>query len=158
MPIEDIAEGRVGYYAGFFDGEGWVGVVRRSQIDRRNGRRYVCYTLMIGAGQCDPRPVRMLQKAFGGSLSVSRQQKAVHLFYSWQVASIKAERFLRLVQPYLIHKKEQCEVALSFREFVRERRRYGPGKMPPEYHQMAQEYADLMKRVRAETRVLKCPS
>lgn len=148
---ETLTEAQIGYFAGFFDGEGWIGIVRRDSTSAA-GKKYLVYTLMIGAAQCDPRPVLLLQKHFGGSISRGLKKRSRTPIYTWQVASIRAESFLRLVQAHLIHKREQCEVALSYREFVSSRRRYGPVKNPPEYHEISREYADLIKRVRAETR------
>lgn len=154
----NIPDTRLAYYAGFFDGEGWISILARHQRSS-GGKSYKVHTLMIGAAQCDPRPVQMLKADFGGCICIKKNQHLTHhgkhVIYSWQLLSAKAERFLRAVQPFLVHKKEQCDVALSFREFITKRPRYGrDGPSPTEYWDLESEYAALMKRVRADTREL----
>ena len=134
-----IKDTEAAYIAGFFDGEGWIG------INKRTSGGYSHFALMVGAGQCDPRPLLFIQERFGGRISVGRKP-GTHIFHTWVVYSRVAESFLRCVEKYLIHKREQCEVAISYRGFVNKRSKGN-------HLSLDEEYAELLKRARGETRV-----
>lgn len=152
-----LTEGQIGYFAGFFDGEGWLSIVPRKSA--RRGVTYHYHTLMAGAGQCDPRPIELLKKTFGGSISCSKIKCNTHgvangnAFFSWQVHSKNAAAFLETIRPYLIHKQEQCDIALSWRRYSSQRPRYGCEPAPKEYSEIDKEYAALIRRAREETKV-----
>lgn len=142
-----LTEAERAYAAGFFDGEGFIGIYKRSAPAK--GKTYSYYTLLVGASQCDPRPLLFIQDRFGGSLGCDRSGKksSGNLLYTWQVGARKAESFLRAIQPYLIHKAEQCAVAIAYRDIVNGRRKGN--------HLAADaEFQALIRSVRAKTRTL----
>lgn len=136
------------YIAGFFDGEGWLGIIRRqSGKNKKTGKKYTQYLLMLGAGQNDPRPIGFIQARFPGSIRAAKQGN--HMFYTWQLASQKAEDFLIAVAPYLINKREQCELAMHYRAFLKSRRKGFQGilNITPN-----EQFRELMLKVRAQAK------
>ena len=127
------------YSAGFFDGEGSISIAPK----RRKGcaPEEMAFGLTLQVSQLDPRPLKFLSDRFGGAVCVKSALGHTHLMHDWRITGARAERFLRAVLPYLIHKKEQAEVALKYRDQVsgRPRGRYGL---------VDAEYAALIKRVR----------
>jgi len=94
------------YYAGFFDGEGSISIVRR----KPHG-----HILHVDVGQVDRRPLDALKTRFGGTV----QRQARHSYgqrdlWYWKVSARSALPFLEAVLPHLIVKREQAELALAF--------------------------------------------
>lgn len=91
------------YIAGFFDGEGSVGLYK-------NGRG--TYHLRVQVVQNVTRDsvelFEELQSEYGGWWSPVKGKKAAN----WQLNGDNAERFLRAVQPHVRLKKDQVNLAL----------------------------------------------
>ncbi len=99
------------YIAGFLDGEGAVGLYRC------NTRKRFSYRLEVQLMQVDKRPLDLVKKHYGGSLSVRRHDNPKWQdCWHWMSADKTAERLLRDIYPYLIVKKERAEIALRFRD------------------------------------------
>jgi hypothetical protein len=90
--------------AGFFDGEGCVRIKR----DKRSGGVY--YQLWVSVGQKARGPLEVLRKRFGGQINFVRATEA----WQWSIVSTQAEAMLREIQPYLVLKGPQVELALEF--------------------------------------------
>jgi hypothetical protein len=97
----------VAWAAGFFDGEGTVGVWQL----RKRGRVY--YYLSVSVGQVDRRPLVALQGRYGGSLGLSIRPTG-HAAWKWQLVTQAAALFLADIRPYLMVKQEQVDLALTF--------------------------------------------
>jgi hypothetical protein len=96
------------YFAGFFDGEGYIG------IDRGRGTRF--YVLKCEATNIDLNVLALLKQQFGGKILLDcRKGVNRRPVGRWTVESKSAEAFLRAVVPFLIVKKERAELALCFR-------------------------------------------
>ena len=97
----------VEYVAGFFDGEGSIGVYEngrktpflRTQLTQNVGR---ASSLLLGA----------LVERYGGNLS--RQKTSHGVKFNWQLNSRRACRFLVEMTPHLVLKKEQAEMAVAW--------------------------------------------
>ena len=99
---------KIAWMAGFFDGEGYVGVIRN--WDRRY-QKYN-YRVQVSLGQVSPFPLEVFREHFGGNL---RHQKNGHQgFWEWRVTGEKAYAPMRLLAPYLIVKRRQAELILEF--------------------------------------------
>ena len=96
------------WIAGFFDGEGSVGIYT-------SGRR--CPYLKAQIVQCDTALTRAvlleLQTRFAGSISHAPARKRMGSFV-WQVSSGPAAQFLHFIRPHLHLKGEQADVALEW--------------------------------------------
>jgi len=82
------------YIAGFFDGEGYVGLAPG----------YPCIIIT----QKDKRPLELMYEytGIGKIYDRGKNQKNV---WQWKIHTIEdVEKFINLVNPYIIVKKEQC--------------------------------------------------
>ena len=87
------------WMAGFFDGEGNVGITPR----RKEGD--ICragFGIKIGLSNTWDEPLLIFVKHFGGHLCYqARENEPWHKpYYKWRCPSHNAERFLRLLLPY----------------------------------------------------------
>ena len=110
------------YLAGFFDGEGSIGIYTNRNPHR--GR-----TLRVQITQnVSNESTRLLQECrrrWGGSLSVMNRSYKRDA-WNWQTSSASGVRFLREVRPWLKLKAAQADIALGFWD-ERGFRRRGPG-------------------------------
>lgn len=92
------------YVAGYFDGEGYVGV------PKTNG----CYNVRVSLSNTYLPALVELQKQFGGVVSAkSKQVKPTHRkTYHWRIGGQPAKEFLIAILPYLDEKKQQAELAI----------------------------------------------
>lgn len=105
---EDLA-----YAAGFFDGEGCVG------LGKNKGRRSVCYTLVVHATNVEPAVIHGLAETFGGTVMIRRAGKNYRRdLYIWQAVTLTAYQALRLMRPYLKVKHRQADIGIKFFEHV----------------------------------------
>lgn len=106
------------YLAGFIDGEGSIQIARGHWQHMTRG-----YTLHLAAKQTDPRPLQMLADRFGGRvIRVVPTQPRRLAHYRWGIVARQAEVAIRALEPYLIVKRDQANLALRFRAL-----RYTPG-------------------------------
>ena len=107
------------WLAGFFDGEGWISL--GYQFHKKQDKHY--WVLQIGISNTHaPTMKRVMEIAgeYGTALyphhrkkpdgSGSRYRRAA---WKWSIAAKKAELFLARLEPYLVTKKEQAEIALA---------------------------------------------
>lgn len=97
---------RVIWAAGFFDGEGSIGIYKT--------RRGTSFQLSIAANQVDPSPLEILVWLFGGNVYNSTARNRP--LKSWRLGSRKAAAALQEMHPYLVNKKAQAKVALQFQD------------------------------------------
>lgn len=105
LSIKELA-----YIAGFFDGEGSVGI----NLTKVHGQSYA---MAVCISQVDPRPLLFISSFFGGEVRISYSKDyrlgKRKLFY-WRLYSKNAKRFLIAILPYLINKKNEAEIAIEF--------------------------------------------
>lgn len=96
------------YFAGLFDGEGSVLIVRQTSRNR-------FYQLDVKLGNTYVEVVSALQERYGGSIhqTILKSGKSYH---TWRLRSGKAADFLIRVFPFLIIKRTQAELGLTFQE------------------------------------------
>lgn len=92
--------------AGFFDGEGYVGI-------HKNGHGRGRY-LEVKVSNTDRVPLDLLRDHWGGSIS-SHRSSAVGAkpAFQWTISSQAASVFLADIQPWLVMAKNQQRVALA---------------------------------------------
>jgi len=124
-----ISETQRAYLAGFFDGDGCVNITHTSS---NCGTDY--YRLQVVLTQKSVEFLELLREQIGGigSIHVS-QTKNPHndrdcWIANWRIVSYQSERFLRLIEPYVIRKAEQVKIALELRNTMRA---YGNGRGVP---------------------------
>jgi hypothetical protein len=108
---------QVGYYAGFFDGEGCVSIRYDSRCDS--------HILKVSIANTDRRILDELADIFGGAICGPYQKKEHHVpWYSWELQGRNAVPFLEAIRPYSRIKREQIELAFKIIETYS----YKPGR------------------------------
>jgi hypothetical protein len=103
------------YIAGFFDGEGWITIARSSSI------RWKGVGLRTGIGHTNREILECLQLMFGGSLLDKKMRPDSRWKPQFQLTLTgkNAEDFLLCIRPFVVLKKPQLELALSFLKYKR---------------------------------------
>ena len=95
------------YFAGFFDGEGYVAIVL-------NGKGQ--HVLECSVTNTDRRPLDRMKELYGGKIITIPRRKPQHKqAWRWSCQSRTAERFLRQIYHHSIVKRERIELAIDFR-------------------------------------------
>ena len=100
------------YFAGLFDGEGYITV----SVPRQRNTA----VLVVGLGSTDFSVLGEIHRAFGGCLTGIRLSSRVsrRLSREWKVTNDGAADFLKIVFPYLRIKKRQAALAFKFRKVM----------------------------------------
>jgi len=100
------------YFAGLFDGEGYVTV----SVPRERNTA----VLIVGLGSTDPSVLAELRRVFGGCLTGIRISSRISRRPSreWKITNDGAAEFLKTVFPYLRIKKRQAALAFKFRKVM----------------------------------------
>lgn len=110
-----MSETDLAYAAGLIDGEGYIGIVRRSP--GKSGYQRGSYTLQACVTMAHEPTIRWLTETFGMSYFRKEPRQAhhsvTHLAY---LHHQRACEFLRLVQPYMKTKAEQVALAIEYCE------------------------------------------
>lgn len=107
---------QIAYLAGLIDGEGclYIGNVKQGKY----GTGYQWHS-MLKIASCDEALIIWLENTFGGSKDSryrwTSKQKFTRPVYNWQATGPMLDYLLPLVKPYLIIKKNQCDVMLRYR-------------------------------------------
>jgi hypothetical protein len=145
--LEDIIEGitplvgltlKEEYIAGLFDGEGCVSIGMEKPSSRRKSPKYYLQAFIVNTYK----PViDYLYTVCGGSVSKSWNGGNRKLIYRWAVNSRMAESFLKLIQPHVIIKQKQLELAL---EFMNTKTRVRGTRVVPEQIAIYEKYKQKM--------------
>ena len=100
------------YIAGFFDGEGSIGIYYRQKT--KDGF-HLRTQLTNNKNKDAQRLMAYLMDKFGGNLS-EQVTLSGNIKYNWQLNSDKAVYFLKKIAPYLIFKKDQAIIAINWQE------------------------------------------
>src|ERR1035441_618105 len=117
-------EETLAYLAGIIDGEGSIGIKRMKPTAKNPTGQWIGY---IGAGMTDEQPIRMLQAAFGGCVTI-RPPKRVgwRKSWKWQLTSQKACAAISRLFPFLQIKNRQGRLCVELHET-----KHKPGRL---YH------------------------
>ena len=109
------------YAAGFFDGEGTVGI-NAQKPNVKNGRTLTMYSLKIDIRNTNEDVLLWLKKNFNGNIKYYSIEKlkgsygATKPQWRWNISSNQAKDFLELILPYLVVKRKQAELAIIFQK------------------------------------------
>src|SRR3989304_1851117 len=100
----------IAYFAGFFDGEGSVGIYYTHRIKGPSCRISLCNN--------DPRPLQKALELFGGKIrprfrKFRADKCGIRNNWEWYAWGKQAEKFLLAVLPHLLIKKNQAEIYLT---------------------------------------------
>jgi hypothetical protein len=105
------------YFAGLFDGEGCIQIVKYTSHWSR--RKTKVYGLQVTVNMSSISPQKLLKKHFGGSIINRKGAIPNHRdTHVWQIWGAKAMFFLKAIYPYSMIKKEQIENAIEFQEHL----------------------------------------
>ena len=93
------------YMAGFFDGEGYIGLGKRI----RRGK-YLEYTVRLSIGQNDGATIDWIKDNFGGLVYRIKTDGS----FTWIATNRVAHQVLKRITPYLKYKKPQAELVLTY--------------------------------------------
>ena len=102
-------EATLAYFAGFFDGEGSVGLYDTRHRKQPQFRVSLCNNIVT--------PLELVKELFGGSIRkrVRPYKTKVSINFEWYVHGHNAEEFLEAIRPYLMVKAKQVDVFLGAR-------------------------------------------
>lgn len=95
------------YLAGFFDGEGYVGIVKRKRSEH-----FTEYIVQASIGQKDGATMDWIKENFGGHVHRVKRDGS----YQWIVSNQAAYKVLKRIVSYLKYKKPQAQMAIDFFE------------------------------------------
>lgn len=102
--------------AGFIDGEGYIGISRRP----RNTLKFkVSHNPVINVGQVQIKPLKILKSLFGGYIYTPKKHKYKingRPTSQWIISSRGTEQVIKEIFPYLVCKKQEAKLVLSYYE------------------------------------------
>lgn len=101
---------KMAYMAGFFDGEGYVGIVR----NKSKAPCSVSHQVVVSIGQRDGEILDWVVGNFGGSVSLIQRDGS----FFWRASNMVAYRFLKEIEPFLRYKRPQARVAIRYMERI----------------------------------------
>jgi hypothetical protein len=115
---------KLAYLAGIIDGEGSIMLWKSEISPKKRGQ----FNLRVNVSTTDKCLMNWLYENFGGTIyelnAPSRKNKPHwKQQYIWQVNRPDILKFLKNIYPFLVIKKERCEVAIRFRETFEKRER-----------------------------------
>ena len=99
------------YAAGLFDGEGCI-LVRHVGTPSHYTRRFY-HQLNIKIQMTDREPLDILAQYFGGKV-LPQKLVTPRQAYLWSLTNREAQKFLRVIHPYMVCKAEQARLALEY--------------------------------------------
>jgi len=101
------------YAAGLFDGEGHVGIVVA-----KNGRGEPYHRLMVNVTNTNVEVIQWLFERYDGCIHNPRYfaNENWREAHRWTASDGTAMKFLTAISPYLIIKKEQAAIGISFQQ------------------------------------------
>lgn len=119
--MEALPETAKAYLAGFFDGEGTVGVYESWVVSRGVRRPIWIYQAQIA--NTSLRSLERILSLVGGSVAQKSKGKANwKQGYVWRMCGTDAACFMRVIRPYTVIKSQEIDEALRFRALCKSRR------------------------------------
>ena len=131
------------YMAGFFDGEGYVGLLKRNRSDK-----YTEYFVQMSIGQNDGATMDWIKENYGGHLHLVKRDGS----YQWIASNRQAYSILNRIMPYLKYKKPQAELAVKFFDG----RQQGKRCSPEEVERREEIYKELKRLKHVFTKASYC--
>ena len=107
----------IGYYAGFFDGEGSfdISILRPTPNNRRKNTFYAYRGTLVNTYL----PIiQEFQKHFGGSISKKKAHPNRKTCYAWVLNGKNLVNFINTIIPHLREKKERAQIILDYASTV----------------------------------------
>lgn len=98
------------YFAGFFDGEGSIGIAKHKS---KSCIRGYFHELFIQVSNSNHSVILKFKQYFGGSIIPFKAPKKLQM-WRWTISTRKAFKFLKKILPFLIVKKTQADLGIEF--------------------------------------------
>lgn len=105
----------VSWAAGFFDGEGYVNIQKRSHP------KYIGYYLRVGINHVAIEPLLEMQRLFGGTITKQNEKTVVgnrKARHRWITSTGQAAKILQQMLPYMKNKNKVVALALDFQQTI----------------------------------------
>lgn len=107
---EPITKELLAYIAGFFDGEGCITVSRRNSSGCR-------YSIICIITQKKREVLDLIKSYFGGYIVIQERNRRENDFICrLRFSPLASREFLEAIEPYLIVKKEQAQIAIEYHQ------------------------------------------
>lgn len=105
---------KIAWAAGFFDGEGYVSIQKRSHP------KYVGHYLRIGVKHVAPEPLYVMQVLFGGTVTRQKSKPTGNrkAYHRWVTSTRNAADSLKLMMPFFENKNNVAALALDFQKTI----------------------------------------
>lgn len=100
------------YLAGFVDGEGYIGIVKK--YTKQRNIKYNHAVPIIYVGNTNKKVLLIFKKLFGGKIYKCNREKPRKLLYSWKAIYNKAHKISKLLYPYSKMKRKQYELIFKY--------------------------------------------
>jgi hypothetical protein len=116
-----MKETDLAYYAGIFDGEGCVSIVKKAWTSKITTRHREYYNMECSIGNLSEWLIYSLKMSFGGVVLREDYRGDRPFIWRWKIQGRRAADFLRVILPYTHLKKPQIDVALLFQDYKKEK-------------------------------------
>lgn len=107
------------WLAGFFDGEGSVGIYARNTDRSKVFKYYVLVVSLAQSGPLGEKVLKSCQEKYGGTVYRQKSMKTQSInkiMWKWNISSDLAVKFLLDILPYTFIKTQQIELSLDFQQ------------------------------------------
>lgn len=109
-----VAESKLGWFAGLFDGEGSV-CIEKNRASQAAGRPRDYYYLRCSVELTDLGALLLLAETFGGRPHPRKGSRLSRKpLYAWAISGVRARAFLTTILPHLVIKQREAEAALAW--------------------------------------------
>ena len=102
------------WIAGFFDGEGCIGIYARNSNKKKTQKYYVLVVCIAQSANIGREVLQEIQAIYGGSIGEKKSTSAKKQMWQLYMSADIAYKFLADIHQYLILKKAQSSVAQKF--------------------------------------------
>ena len=124
----------IDYIAGFFDGEGSISIVPKGRS----------WSLVAQCGQINPIVLYYMQAQWGGRIFEVKTTSG-RAYFKWAVHGLNAFKFINDVEPHLLIKRAQAQLALEFKTI--ELNRHMPPLLRARIHSSRRQCAERMRNL-----------
>jgi len=136
---------KLAYLAGIVDGEGCISLRRHTQKNRRP-----TWDIRIYVVSTDKVLIDWLKENFGGLTYFRNSKKNPHwkTKHEWIISKKQLTPVLHAILPYLVIKKEHCELAIKFRDTYTGKRHW---RIPEELSIIRHQCFESIKKLNHRT-------
>jgi hypothetical protein len=127
--LSDMTETDKAYLAGLLDGEGCLHISEQNR--KMTPVPVYAGHVIITQGEAQADVLRKYQSELKIGSIQSNLDRGGNVVYHWRICAKAAEKFVRLVLPYLVIKTEQAKIFLEFRETFDRQGGWGTYQTPP---------------------------